>query len=131
MSVPLYGEVIADHARNPRNRGALESPDAAHEGVNPLCGDRVRIELRIRDRRLAALRFQAEACMVSIAAASILGDLLNGVPVEAARKLADAELLAALRTELRPSRVSCALLRLQILRSALEAVADVATSAGG
>jgi len=131
LSAPLYGEVIADHARNPRNRGALESPDAAHEGVNPLCGDRVRIELRIRDRRLAALRFQAEACMVSIAAASILGDLLNGVPVEAARKLADAELLAALRTELRPSRVSCALLPVQILRSALEAVADVATSAGG
>jgi NifU-like protein involved in Fe-S cluster formation len=86
LSAPLYGEVIADHARNPRNRGALELPDAAQEGVNPLCGDRVRIELRIRDRRVVVLRFQAEACMVSVAAASILGELLNGVPVEA-RKL--------------------------------------------
>ena len=123
MSTPLYGEMIADHARNPRNRGALELPDAAQEGVNPLCGDRVRIELRIRDRRVAALRFEAEACMVSVAAASILGELLNGVPVETARKLADAELLAALRTELRPSRLNCALLPLQILRSALEAFA--------
>ena len=123
MSAPLYGEVIADHARNPRHRGSLESPDAAQEGVNPLCGDRVRIELRIRDRRVAAMRFQAEACMVSVAAASVLGDLLNGAPIESARKLADAELLAALRTELRPSRVGCALLPLQVLRSALEVVA--------
>ena len=123
MSAALYGEVIADHARNPRNRGALESPDAAREGVNPLCGDRVRIELRIRDRRVAAMRFQAEACMVSVAAASILSDLLNGVPVETARALPDADLLVALRTELRPSRVGCALLPLHVLRSALEAVA--------
>jgi nitrogen fixation NifU-like protein len=122
LSAPLYGDVIADHARNPRHRGTLESPDAAYEGVNPLCGDRVRIELRIRDRRIDSVRFEASACMVSVAAASILGGLVDGIAVDSARSLSDGDLLAALRTELRPSRVGCALLPLQALRSALETV---------
>ena len=119
MSVPLYGEVVADHARNPRNQGALESPDAVREGVNPLCGDRVRIELRIRGERIEEMRFQASACMVSIAAASVLSGLLSGASLDRARSLPDAELLAALQTELRPSRVGCALLPLQVVREAL------------
>ena len=119
MSAPLYGEVVADHARNPRNRGALESPDLSREGVNPLCGDRVRIELRIRGERIEEMRFEASACMVSIAAASILTGLLAGAPLGRARSLQDAELLAALQTELRPSRIGCALLPLQVVREAL------------
>jgi nitrogen fixation NifU-like protein len=119
VSASLYGDVVADHARNPRNRGTLESPDLAREGVNPLCGDRVRIELRIRDGRVDAVRFQADACMVTIAAASILSDLLGGAAVSQALTLPDAELLRALGTELRPSRVGCALLPLQVLREAL------------
>jgi nitrogen fixation NifU-like protein len=120
MSGALYGQVIADHARSPRNQGILESPDAAHEGVNPLCGDRVRIELRIRSGRIEAMRFQADACMVTVAAASILSELLTGTPVEGAHALAESDVLAALRTELRPSRVGCALLPLQVVRGALE-----------
>ncbi len=119
MSAPLYGDVVADHGRNPRNRGAMESPDLVREGVNPLCGDRVRIELRVRDERIEAVRYQAEACMVSIAAASILSGILTGLPLARARAIPDAELLGALKTELRPARVGCALLPLQVLREAL------------
>ena len=120
MSGALYGELIADHARNPRNRGVLDSPDAADEGVNPLCGDRVRIELRVRSGRIEAMRFEAEACMVTIAAASVLSELLSGVAVESARAIAESDVLTALRTELRPSRMGCALLPLQVMRGALE-----------
>jgi nitrogen fixation NifU-like protein len=115
----LYGELIADHARNPRNREPLDSPDAAHESVNPLCGDRVRIELRIRDGHVEALRFQADACMVSIASASILSEMVSGLSLGEARSLPDTSLLDALQTELRPSRVACALLPLQALHAAL------------
>ncbi|HYS09831.1 MAG TPA: iron-sulfur cluster assembly scaffold protein [Myxococcales bacterium] len=120
MSAPLYGDVVADHARNPRNRGALESPDLVREGANPLCGDRVRIELRIAGERIEAVRFQAEACMVTIAAASMLSGMLSGAPLSRARSMADAELLGALKTELRPARVGCALLPLQVVREALK-----------
>jgi nitrogen fixation protein NifU and related proteins len=120
MSGALYGELIADHARNPRNRGVLDSPDAAHEGVNPLCGDRVRIELRVRSGRIEAMRFEAEACMVTVAAASVLSELLSGIAVQSARAIAESDVLTALRTELRPSRTGCALLPLQVMRGALE-----------
>ena len=120
MSGALYGELIADHARNPRNRGVLDSPDAADEGVNPLCGDRVRIELRVRSGRIEAMRFEAEACMVTVAAASVLSELLSGVAVDSARAIAESDVLTALRTELRPSRMGCALLPLQVMRGALE-----------
>jgi len=119
MSGALYGEVIAEHARNPRNRGTLAEPDAAREGVNPLCGDRVRMELRLRNGRVEAVRFQAEACMVTVAAASILSELLTGTTLEAARAMAESDVLAALRTELRPSRRDCALLPLRVVREAL------------
>jgi nitrogen fixation NifU-like protein len=117
--VSLYGGVIAEHAKNPRRRGALQEPDRSHEGTNPLCGDRVRIDVHLRDGRIAEMGFEADACMVSIAAASILGDLIAGAPIEEARALDDARLLAALQTDLRPARLGCALLPLQVLREAL------------
>ena len=120
MSAPLYGNLVAEHARNPRNRGALEAPDVVREGVNPLCGDRVHIELRIRGDRVEAMRFQAEACMVTIAAASILSEILAGTPLASARAFTDADLLRALETELRPARIGCALLPLQVVREALK-----------
>ena len=121
MTASPYGELIAEHARNPRNREPLDSPDAAFESVNPLCGDRVRVELRIRDGHIEAMRFQADACMVSIAAASILSEMACGLSLDAVRTLPDTSLLDALQTELRPSRVACALLPLQALHSALSA----------
>jgi nitrogen fixation NifU-like protein len=119
----LYGGKIAEHAKNPRNQGALERPDAAGEGTNPLCGDRLRLQLRLDDGRISAVRFQAEACMVSIAAASVLSELLPGMQVSEARALPREKLLAALETELRPSRLGCALLPLQVLQAALAAPA--------
>ncbi|HET9754569.1 MAG TPA: iron-sulfur cluster assembly scaffold protein [Myxococcales bacterium] len=118
MSAP-YGAVVVDHARNPRNRGALESPDLWREGTNPLCGDRVRLELRLRGGRIEAMAFEADACMVTVAAASMLTELVAGALVEEVRALPDERLLGALETELRPSRVGCALLPLQVLREAL------------
>jgi nitrogen fixation NifU-like protein len=118
----LYGPVVAEHFRNPRNRGELPSPDAAHEATNPLCGDRIRIELRIERGRISAARFRGEACMVAIAAASLLTGLLEGMPVQRAAALEEGALLAALETPLRPSRVGCATLPIQVLRGALAQV---------
>ena len=115
----LYGEVIAEHFRRPRNQGRLDAPDAAHEDVNPLCGDRLRMELSIGDGRIAAARFRAEACMVAVAAASLLTGLVEGLPLDEAARLPREKLLDALQTPLRPSRISCALLPLEVLRGAI------------
>jgi nitrogen fixation NifU-like protein len=115
----LYGEVIAAHFRAPRNFGRLASPDASHEELNPLCGDRIRIELRLERGRIAEARFGGDACMVATAAASLLTGLVIGQELEAAAALPPEVLLAALQTELRPSRVSCASLPLSALQGAI------------
>jgi nitrogen fixation NifU-like protein len=115
----LYGEVIAEHFRKPRNQGRLEAPDAAHEDVNPLCGDRLRMELSIAGGRIGAARFRADACMVAVASASLLTGLVEGLALEEAARFPRERLLEALQTPLRPARISCAMLPLEVLRGAI------------
>jgi nitrogen fixation NifU-like protein len=115
----LYGEVVAEHARNPRNKGRLDAPDVAHEDVNPLCGDRIAIELKLEAGRIAAARFRGEACMISLASASVLTVMVEGKTLAEAAALTDDELVGALKTELRPSRIGCATLALAVLRVAV------------
>jgi nitrogen fixation NifU-like protein len=115
----LYGPVVDAHHRNPRNRGALEVPDLVREGLNPLCGDRVRIELRFDGGRIAQARFDGEACMIALAAASVLTEMVQGLTPAEIAALPDETLLAALQTQLRPSRIGCATLALHVLREGL------------
>jgi nitrogen fixation protein NifU and related proteins len=115
----LFGAVISEHFRHPRNRGPLEAPDAAHEEFNPLCGDRIRIELRVEGGRVTAARFRGDACMVAVASASLLTGMVEGLSLEEAVRFPEETLFTALETQLRPSRVACARLPLQALRGAL------------
>jgi nitrogen fixation NifU-like protein len=115
----LYGEVISEHFRRPRNQGSFERADAWHEELNPLCGDRVRIELRLSEERIVEARFRGDACMVTIASASLLTERVRGLSLAEASRLSREEVLGALQTELRPARVACALLPLEALRGAL------------
>ena len=115
----LYGQLIAEHWRKPQNFGALESPDLAHEGHNPLCGDRVRIECKLDGERIAQAQFRGDACMVATAAASLLTEMVRGLSLPEAAALPREQLLQALQAELRPARVACALLPLDVLREAI------------
>jgi nitrogen fixation NifU-like protein len=116
----LYQEQILDHWRHSPHRGSLDAPDAAAEGMNPLCGDAVRIELRLREGRVEAMKFAGQGCVISQAAASMLADLVEGRGVDEARDLDRQELLAELGIPLSPARLKCALLPLAVLRQALE-----------
>jgi nitrogen fixation NifU-like protein len=116
-----YGEVIHDHSRHPRNYGALEDPDIRHEGYNPFCGDRVRIELALApDGSVRVARFQGDLCVIAKAAGSVLTELITGLALEAARDLPEERLLEALRAEIQPARRKCALLPLDVLRSGIK-----------
>jgi len=119
MSSP-YNEIILDHFRNPRNYGRLASPDVVYEEVNPLCGDRIRIELEIRDRVITAAQFVGDGCAISIAAASILTGLITGANIESEEIISDENLIESLASEIKPSRRKCALLPLAALRSGVE-----------
>ncbi len=81
MSDP-YSEIALDHFRNPRNVGTLEEPDAVGGATNPVTGAVLEIHVRITDGRVAETRFSAQGCTATIAAASILTELLNGRPIE-------------------------------------------------
>jgi len=116
----LYGDVIAEHFRRPRNQGRLDSPDASYEDVNPLCGDRLRIELSIRGGRIEAARFHANACMVATAVASLLTGFVEGLSLDEATRFPRERLFEALKAPLRPSRIACATLPLDVLRGAIE-----------
>jgi nitrogen fixation NifU-like protein len=116
----LYGKVIDEHGRQPRNRGSLDAPDAAHEDVNPLCGDRIRIELRMEDGRIAEARFGGSACMVAIASASLLTEMVRAMPPGEAAGLSLDRIVSEMHAELRPARRSCAELPLSVLRGAVK-----------
>lgn len=121
----LYSDVILDRFKHPRYLGELDAPDAAHEDVNPLCGDRVRIEVRLDAGAAAgieAVRYRGDACAIALASADVLAEMVEGrSPGEAAR-VDRARLLAALGAEIRPSRLRCVTLPLDVLRGALAAL---------
>ncbi len=121
MRQKLYSDTLLDHFRNPRNYGSLPSHDTAYEEFNPLCGDRIRIELRISDNRVAAARFVGDGCAICIAAASLLTELVFGVEIAPGALISDEELLASLKSDIKPSRMKCALLPLEALRSCVKA----------
>ena len=80
----LYRDVILDHYRRPRNNGRLESPDVTSDEYNPICGDRVILDLSISDGRIAQASFTGEGCSITQASASMMTELLPGLtPTEA------------------------------------------------
>jgi nitrogen fixation NifU-like protein len=108
-----------DHFRHPRNYGSLVAPDVSSEKFNPLCGDRIRIELKLNQTIITEARFKGDACAISTAAASLLTELITGTQIEAVAALTGDQLIAALESNIQPARIQCALLPLEALRAAL------------
>jgi len=119
MSGGAYGPVVLEHFRHPRNRGALAAPSMSQEGVNPLCGDRVRIELRIEGDIVREAAFSANACAICVASASILTELVQGAPLEDIATLTMDELVATLNAEIPRARLQCVRLPLTVLHTGL------------
>jgi nitrogen fixation protein NifU and related proteins len=116
-----YGATIMEHFRRPRNQGPLPGSDLAHEGANPLCGDRIRIELALRDGCVVEARFTANACAISVAAASLLTERVRGMSTLDVRSIRAEEMLAALGDRIPQAREACALLPLTTMVAALGA----------
>jgi nitrogen fixation protein NifU and related proteins len=83
----LYQEVILDHNRRPRNFGTLEGASHRAEGHNPLCGDRLRLFLRVDDGVIGEVRFEGTGCAISKASASLMTDAIKGRGVDEAGRL--------------------------------------------
>jgi nitrogen fixation protein NifU and related proteins len=110
--------VVLEHFRHPRNRGRLDGADASVEGANPLCGDRVRVELRSDQGTIADARFTADACALCVASASLLTERVRGMRLDAITTVDERWLFASLEGEPPAPRRKCATLPLDTLRRA-------------
>jgi len=115
----LYSDVIRERWRRPRFRGELTGADAVAEHVNPLCGDRVRVQLALIDGRIEAARFAGDSCAICTASADVVMELATGRERGAARALTAADVLDVLKTDVRPTRMRCVTLPLGVLTTAL------------
>jgi nitrogen fixation NifU-like protein len=117
--VALYSDIIRERWRRPRFRGDLPDATATAEDVNPLCGDRVRLMLRVADGQVAAARFTGDSCAICTASADVVAESVEGKPAAEAVKLTSEDVLTILQTDVRPTRLRCVTLPLTVLQQAL------------
>jgi nitrogen fixation protein NifU and related proteins len=115
----MYREEILEHYQHPRHQGTLEHPDFSYEDANPLCGDRIRVDVKVDDGRIADVRFSGQGCAISQAATSMLCEKIVGMPLEDVKRLSRQDVLEMLGIELGPVRLKCALLGLKTLKAGL------------
>ncbi len=114
-----YSDVIRQRWRKPAFRGSVAGANAVAEDVNPLCGDRVRMELRIDADAVTAIRFAGDSCAICTAAADVLAERVAGRPVAEVASIEVAAILEVLDADIRPTRMRCVSLPLSVLRQAL------------
>jgi nitrogen fixation protein NifU and related proteins len=112
----FYREYILDHYKNPRNFGRIETPDITHEEYNPLCGDMVGMDFRLRDGVIEDVMFHGRGCAISQASASLLTERLKGMTLDDARQVSKDDVLEELGIDISPARLKCALLSLKVLK---------------
>jgi len=135
----LYRELVIDHSRNPRHFGRLEDATHTADGINPLCGDKLKLYFRVNEfGKIESSSFEGSGCAISIASASLLTEAVTGLEVDDAKKcsstitsrlttaatsadldarLANIKALDGVRAY--PSRIKCATLAWQALQAAL------------
>jgi nitrogen fixation NifU-like protein len=114
----LYREQIIDRYKHPRKRGTLDPHDYSYEDDNPLCGDRIRIDVRVDgDDRITEAVFSGVGCAISQASADLLTETIVGKTLDEVKALGKDDILGLLGIELGPVRLKCALLSLKVLKA--------------
>jgi nitrogen fixation NifU-like protein len=122
----LYREQILDRYKHPRMRGTLDPHDFTYEDDNPLCGDHIRIDLRVGDDgRVAQAAFSGSGCAISQASADLLTEAVVGKSLDEVKALAKDDILEMLGIELGPVRLKCALLSLKVLKAGVYGVEQI------
>jgi nitrogen fixation NifU-like protein len=114
----FYRELILDHNKNPRFRGTLDPYTFTYEDENPLCGDKVRIDVRLDDRGVVQqAAFTGRGCAISQASASMLMERIQGATLDQLKALTRDDILDMLGIDLTPARLKCAMLSLKVLKA--------------
>lgn len=113
----IYEEDILDHYENPSNYGTIENPDISYEEDNPLCGDKIHMDLTVKDGIVVDVGWQGYGCTISQAAASMLTERIKGQRLDDIKKLSKDDQLEMLGIPLGPVRLKCGLLALKVLKA--------------
>lgn len=119
MTSDLYREQILDHYGNPRNEGALDNPDISQERENPVCGDVVRLDIKLEDGRVSEAAFGGQGCVISMASASMFTEEIQGKTIAELKAMDDDDIFEMLGVDLGPSRANCGVLPLRALQEGL------------
>jgi len=121
----LYQEHVLDHHEDPFHRGLLPGATHAHEGKNPLCGDVVRIEMKLdADGKISDLYFSGDGCVISQASASMLMEEMYGKTIDDLKDFSATDMLKLYGPRLTPNRQKCCLLSWRVIQSAVHAPID-------
>jgi nitrogen fixation NifU-like protein len=123
--VAAYSDLVVEHFQNPRNSGEMDSPDGEATKSNPVCGDRMRVMIRVADERIAEVRWQTRGCPPAIATSSVASEMVVGWPIEKVERLTREEIAEAVGG-LPKDKVHCSVLAADALRAA---IADYRTRA--
>jgi nitrogen fixation NifU-like protein len=116
MSSEIYKDIILDYYRHPRNFGELQNPDIRSKDSNPLCGDIIEMQLKIKDGTVEDIRFNGKGCAISQASASMLTEVVKGKTLEQVKAMDKGDVLELLGIDPGPTRIKCALLGLKVLK---------------
>ncbi|OGG15167.1 Fe-S cluster protein [Candidatus Gottesmanbacteria bacterium RIFCSPHIGHO2_01_FULL_39_10] len=120
----LYRDNILDHYKNPRNFGNMDKPDSLAEESNPLCGDKICIQIKLQTtnyklQTIQDIKFSGVGCAISIASASLLTEKVKNMDLAKVQRLKTKDIVDMLGITLTPTRLKCALLSLEVLQKAL------------
>jgi nitrogen fixation NifU-like protein len=120
MVEPLgpYNPVVMDHFKHPRNMGEMEAPDGVGETTNPVCGDTMRLFIRVDKNRIVEVRFLTFGCGAAIAASSMLTEMIKGKSLDEALNVSDQDIVQALGG-LPPTKVHCSVLAEKAVQAAI------------
>lgn len=121
----LYEEHVLEHYEDPYHRGALPGATHSHEGDNPLCGDRIHVDLKLDEQgRVVEAWFEGQGCVISQASASMLIEQMEGKTIEEVKQFSANQMLELFGPKLTPNRQKCCLLSWRVLQSAVHSPID-------
>lgn len=115
----MYVDAILEHYKHPQNSGTLQGKNVEHTEYNPLCGDKIQIQLLIERNVIKDIKFIGNGCAISQAATSMLTEIVKGKPIEYVKSLDKKKIMELLGVEVNPARIKCAMIGLKTLKMAV------------